>query len=237
MENTILHGDCLELMKDIASGTVDMILADLPFGKTASDWDIPIDMALLWKEYARIARPTTPILLFGVQPFVSYLVSSNYDQYRYSWYWQKNQKTNFYLAKKMPLREIEEIAVFYTKQPSYFPQKTQGHIPTSSARGTSDGRVYRQKNVRNDPGGKTDRYPSELLQFKCVDNYHRLHPNQKPVDLCEYLIKSYTTEGQLVLDNTCGTGTTCLAARNLGRRFIGMELEEKYAEIARNRLA
>ena len=197
-------GDCLELMKDIPDKSVDMILADLPYGQTAPQWDKIIDMDKLWKEYKRIRKNKSTIALFSAQPFTTKLISSNGKEYRYCWYWLKNQGTNFFHAKKMPIRRIEEIVIF--GKGKYYPQITDGHIPTN------------------------------VLEFKCVDNYSRRHSSEKPVALLEYLVKTYTETLDIVLDNTMGSGSTGVACKNLGRRFIGIEKDKKYFDIAVERI-
>ena len=231
---TLLHGDCLELMKDIPNGSIDMILTDLPYGMTAPKWDEYIDMVELWKQYNRIIKKNGTIALFASQPFTTKIISSNEKDFRYCWYWLKNQGTNFFHAKRMPIRKIEEICIF--KKGKYYPQITDGHIPTNSAKGCSNGKAYHGTNTRDYEGGKTTRFPTNILEFKCVDNYSRLHSSEKPVDLLEYLIKTYTNEGDLVLDNTMGSGTTGVACVNTNRNFIGMELDEGYFNIATNRI-
>ena len=231
---TLLHGDCLELMKDIPNGSIDMILTDLPYGMTAPKWDEYIDMVELWKQYNRIIKKNGTIALFASQPFTTKIISSNEKDFRYCWYWLKNQGTNFFHAKRMPIRKIEEICIF--KKGKYYPQITDGHIPTNSAKGCSNGKAYHGTNTRDYEGGKTTRFPTNILEFKCVDNYSRLHSSEKPVDLLEYLIKTYTNEGETVLDNSMGSGTTGVACVNTNRNFIGMELDEGYFNIATNRI-
>jgi len=233
--NEIYLGDCLELMpKHIEDKSIDMIFCDLPYGTTAPKWDKIIDFKKLWSEYNRIIKDNGTILLFASQPFTTKLISSNEKDFRYVWYWVKNQATNFFHAKRMPTRKVEELIVF--KKGKYNPQMTDGHIPTNSAKGYSNGKAYHGTNKRDYNGGETTRYPNHLLDFKCVDNYSRVHSSQKPIELIEYMIKTYTDEGDLVLDNCCGSGTTGLGAKNLNRDYIMMEQEEKYYDIACKRL-
>ena len=227
-------GDCLELMKDIPDKSVDMILADLPYGQTAPQWDKIIDMDKLWKEYKRIRKNKSTIALFSAQPFTTKLISSNGKEYRYCWYWLKNQGTNFFHAKKMPIRRIEEIVIF--GKGKYYPQITDGHIPTNSSKGSTNGKAYSGESKRDYVGGKTTRFPTNVLEFKCVDNYSRRHSSEKPVALLEYLVKTYTETLDIVLDNTMGSGSTGVACKNLGRRFIGIEKDKKYFDIAVERL-
>ena len=223
-------GDCLGIMSNIPNNSVDFICCDLPYGMTAPKWDEHIDMVELWEQYNRIIKNNGTIALFASQPFTTKLIASNEKDFRYCWYWLKNQGTNFFHAKRMPIRKIEEICIF--KKGKYYPQITDGHIPTNSAKGCSNGQAYHGTNKRDYEGGKTTRYPTNILEFSCVDNYSRLHSSEKPLDLIKYLIKTYTDENDMVLDNTMGSGTTCLAAKELNRKFIGIEKEPKYYEIA-----
>ena len=230
----LIQGDCLEKMKDIPDGSIDMILCDLPYGTTAPKWDENIDMKKLWEQYNRIIKNGGTIALFSAQPFTTKLIASNEKDFRYCWYWIKNQATNFFHAKQMPVRKVEEICIF--KKGKYYPQITDGHIPTSSAKGCSNGKAYHGTNKRNYEGGKTTRYPNNVLNFKCVDNYSRLHSAEKPVELLEYLIKTYTDENDTVLDNCMGSNSTGLACQNTNRNFIGIELDPEYFKIAEKRI-
>lgn len=232
--NKVICGDCLEVIKHIPDNSIDFVLCDLPFGITAPSWDKNIDMNVLWVQYKRIVKKIGTIVLFASQPFTTKLISSNYKNFRYCWYWAKNQGTNFFHAKHMPIRKIEEICVF--GKGKYNPQISEGHIPTNSAKGCSNGKAYFGANKRNYNGGKTTRFPTNILEFKCVDNYSRKHSAQKPVDLCEYLIKTYTDEGDLVLDNCCGSGSTLVASKRTSRNFIGIEKNKSYCDVAEERL-
>lgn len=228
----LMLGDCLERMKEIPEGSVDMVLCDLPYGTTACKWDNVIPLELLWKEYSRVCKGS--VILFAAQPFTTTLIHSNIKKYKYSWVWKKNFSTNFFHAKRMPLRNTEDIVVF--NKGVYNPQKSTGHLPTQSATGASNGDLYRGTNRRNYVGGDTERFPNTLLEFGAHDPKNRVHPTQKPVDLCEYLVKTYTNEGDTVLDNCMGSGTTGVACANLSRNFIGIEMDEKYFEIAKKRI-
>ena len=233
--NNIYLGDCLEIMKDIEDNSIDFILTDLPFGVTAPSWDKVIDMDKLWEQYNRIIKKGGTIALFSSQPFTTKLISSNEKDFRYCWYWLKNQGTNFFHAKRMPIRKIEEICIF--KKGKYYPQITDGHVPTNSAVGYSNGRVYHGKNTRREyEGGKTTRFPTNILEFNCVSNYSRLHSSEKPVDLLEYIIKTYTDENDLVLDNTAGSSSTAIACINTNRNYIMIEKDENYFEISKKRI-
>jgi site-specific DNA-methyltransferase (adenine-specific) len=227
-------GDCLDLMKNISNQSVDLVFADLPYGSTAPKWDRIIDMKLLWVQYNRIIKNTGTIALFSSQPFTTKLISSNEKDFKYCWYWIKNQGTNFFHAKRMPIRKIEEICIF--KNGSYYPQITDGHIPTNSAKGCSNGQAYSGINKRDYEGGKTTRYPTNILEYDCVDNYHRLHSAEKPEELLEYIIKTYTKEKDVVLDNVMGSGSTGDVCKKINRKFIGIEKDQKYFDIAVQRI-
>lgn len=232
--NKIYRGDCLKLMKQISDKSIDFICCDLPYGMTAPKWDENIDMNLLWMQYSRIIKKDGTIALFSSQPFTTKIISSNEKDFRYCWYWLKNQGTNFFHAKSMPIRKIEEICIF--KKGKYYPQISNGHVPTNSAKGCSNGDAYHGTNTRNYEGGKTTRFPTNILEYKCVDNYSRLHSSEKPVELIEYLIKTYTDENDVVLDNCIGSGTTAVACMNTRRNFIGIEKEIEYFNISEERI-
>ncbi len=234
MENKVHHGDCLEVMKQISNNSIDMVLCDLPFGITAPKWDEQINMSELWKQYNRILKKDGTIALFSSQPFTTKLISSNEKDFRYCWYWIKNQGTNFFHAKRMPIRKLEEICIF--KKGKYYPQITDGHIPTNSAKGLSNGKAYHGTNKRDDEGGKTTRFPTNILEFKCVDNYSRLHSSEKPVDLLKYLINTYTDENDLVLDNCAGSSSTAIACIETNRNWIMIEKEEAFVNISNDRI-
>ncbi len=222
------HGDCLELMRNIPDGSIDFICIDPPYGVTAEKWDVIVPFDQLWEQFNRIKKPEGVVAVFGSQPFTTKLIASNIENFKYCWYWQKNQGTNFFHASRMPIRKIEEICIFGGKK--YYPQITDGHVPTNSAKGTSTGKTYSGTNVRNASGGKTTRFPDNILNFKCVDNYSRIHSSQKPVGLIEYLIKTYTLEGETVLDCFAGSGTVITACINTNRNFITIEKELEYYE-------
>ena len=183
-----------------------------------------------------IIKPSGVIAMMASQPFTTTLISSNKKMFKYCWYWEKNQGTNFFHCKRMPIRYIEEIAVFYKGQVLYNPQMTTGHPPTNSAKGTNRGIIYHGKSTVNRKGGYTTRFPRNILKFRKPSNYNKLHPTQKPVALMEYLIKTYTNKGDTVLDFAMGSGTTGVACKNLGRHFIGIEKDEEYFEAAKERI-
>ena len=227
----LLQGDCLELMKDIPDGSVDMILADLPYGTTQNKWDTIIPFEPLWEQYERLIKDNGAIVLTASQPFTTDLIASNRKLYKYVWYWQKTKPSNHLNAKKQPLRTIEDIVVFYKKQPTYNPKMTKREKPVIG-KDTGSQTTYGKTN-----GGYskeyTHRYPVNLLRFP---RDKQVHPTQKPVALFEYLIRTYTNEGETVLDNVMGSGTTGVACKNLNRNFIGMELDEEYFKIATERI-
>lgn len=233
--NTLHLGDCLEVMKEIPDGSVDMVLCDLPYGTTACKWDSVIPFESLWNVYNRVLKIDGIVALTASQPFTSALVMSNPKAFRYEWIWFKNRGTNPMCAKFQPLKRHESVLIFSRQKPRYFPQMRKGkpYRGFSSKTGTTTGDIYgNTKSVhRDNPEGIL--YPISVQEFACDIG---LHPTQKPLALMEYLIKTYTNEGDLVLDNTMGSGTTCVAAKNLSRRFIGIEKNPKYYEIACNRL-
>lgn len=228
---TLLCGDCLELMNRIPDSSIDMVLSDLPYGTTRCRWDTPINLQELWKQYRRVVKENGAIVLFSAQPFTTELISSNKAMYRYEWIWRKTQPSGFMNAKKMPLRTHENIEIFYRKPPTYNPQMTHGHQrKTATAYGTreSDGSSCYGREERNYTYDSTDRYPVDVLQYSTGDKAKRLHPTQKPVDLLEYLVKTYTNPGETVLDNCMGAGSTGVACMNTGREFVGIELDPEY---------
>jgi len=233
--NQIHQGDCLELMKDIPDKSVDMILCDLPYGTTACKWDSIIDLVKLWEQYERIIKDNGVIVLTSMQPFTSNLINTNLKMFKYIWIWDKKLSTGFLNAKKQPLRRHEDIVVFYKRQCVYNPQMSNG-VPYDKGTPFNKSPNYgKQKPVRalNKSG---DRYPTSILEISNANRRIKTHPTQKPVALFEYLIKTYTNKGMLVLDNTCGSGTTAVACLNTGRNFICIEKEEKYVKVAQQRI-
>lgn len=232
--NKLYFEDCLEGMKKIDDRSIDLILIDPPYGLTAPKWDSIVSFDLLWNEFNRIGKKGYISAIFGCQPFTTKVISSNLNNFKYCWYWNKNQGTNFFHAKRMPIRKVEEISVFGGK--TYNPQITDGHVETNSAKGCSNGKAYHGTNTRNYIGGKTTRFPDNILDFKCVDNYSRVHSSQKPVELLEYLINTYSNDNDCVLDCFAGSGSTLVAAKNLNRRFLGFENNLEYYNIACGRI-
>ena len=225
----------------MGSSSVDLILCDLPYEKTQNHWDKMIPLGPLWEQYKRILKPCGVVVLTAIQPFASRLVLSNLEMFRYDWIWRKNRTTGFLNAKKMPLRNHEHVIVFYSKLPKYYPQKTHGHKPVNFfTKHTPDGSNYGKTKLGLSGGGQTDRFPTSIQDFPVVKNDNsgkdKLHPTQKPVAMMEYFIRTYTDEGDLVLDNACGSGTTGVAAQNLGRAYILMDNDPESYEKAKARL-
>lgn len=237
------HGDCLELMKDIPDKSIDMILCDLPYGTTACKWDVIIPFEPLWKQYNRVIKDNGAIVLFATQPFTTLLIGSNIKCYKHSWVWHKKNAGNILVAKYQPLKTTEDIVVFSKKgkRVNYYPIMTSGHKDRSKEKptkkrsdlfsGIKSGEFKLGTNKNPD-----ERYPKHLIEFSNASQKDRLHPTQKPVNLLEYLIKTYTKEGETVLDNCMGSGSTGVACINTNRNFIGIELDENYFNIAKERI-
>ena len=241
----LIHGDCLEKMKDIPDKSIDMILCDLPYGTTACKWDVIIPFEPLWEQYERIIKDNGAIVLFGSEPFSSKLRTSNLKMYKYDWVWEKTTPSNITLANKQPLKYHEIISVFYKKQPTYNKQMIKRDKNGIKRLKNKNNPIRFSGTDINGNKGKKGQYdinkydeeyknPSSILKFKVERN--RLHPTQKPVALLEYLIKTYTNENETVLDNCMGSGSTGVACVNTNRNFIGIELDEKYFNIAKERI-
>ena len=244
----ILLGDCLELMKDIPNGSIDMILCDLPYGTTACKWDTVIPFEPLWAQYKRIIKDNGAIVLFGSQPFTSALVMSNPKWFKYEWIWEKSVGSNFAALKYQPMKEHENVLVFSKGTHNYYPikQERKGSGKERQKAGYSNSKATAK--TGQFIGGVMDatkrkneyeelRFPSSIQFFNNREKIRGLHPTQKPVALFEYLIKTYTNEGDLVLDNCAGSGTTAIACLNTNRQFIVMEKEQKYYDIILKRVA
>lgn len=249
MNSYIKQGDCLELMKDIPDESVDLILCDLPYGTTACSWDNILPFDKLWEHYKRIIKKDGVICLFAMQPYTSMLISSNLDMYRYNWIWRKNSSTGFLNANYKPLTETEDICVFsngtvgsLSNNPiRYYPQdlievnRIKQNNPNSTWRKSKGYNSMNNKlNSEEEFTQKYENYPTNILEFdrdNCI-----YHPTQKPVELLEYLIKTYTREGQVVLDNCMGSGSTIIACINTKRNYIGMESDETYFNLAEKRI-
>jgi DNA modification methylase len=239
----LVWGDCLQAMNFIEDKSVNLILCDLPYGTTKCKWDSIIDLEQLWIHYKRIIKDNGVILLFAQTPFDKVLGASNLDWLRYEWIWEKTQATGFLNAKKMPMKAHENILVFYKNLPTYNPQKTEGHKPintyTKKASVQNKTEIYGSVKYDVSGGGETDRFPRSVLKFPSDKQRNKLngtiHPTQKPLELTKYLIKTYSNEGDLVLDNASGSGTTGLASLILKRKYIMIEKEKKYIDVTINR--
>jgi site-specific DNA-methyltransferase (adenine-specific) len=233
----LLHGDCLDLLSTLEAGSVDAIIADLPYGTTQNRWDAVIPFDAMWKAFDRVCKPNAAIVLTAQSIFTAALISSNSKSYRYSLVWEKSKAGGFLNARRMPLQSHEDIAVFYQSLPTYNPQMEPGKPYTKRAKSDGDGGNYgkfqRAGTVNVNEGM---RFPRSVIRIP-NDNHGSLHPTQKPVALMEYLIRTYTNEGETVLDPTMGSGTTGVACVNTGRRFIGIERDAGYFDIAQRRIA
>jgi len=244
MQNDMWEGDCLEKMKEIPDGSVDMILADLPYGTTACKWDVVIPFEPLWEQYWRVLKKNGAVALFGSQPFTSILGYSQINFLQYSWTWDKVHATGYLNAKKRPMKQCEDILIFYRKQPTYNAQNL-----IYSPKKMTNSRSHCEQRCKDNKtstvgGGRLKEYgyvqeyrnwPRNLIEFKSC-NANKDHTTQKPTLLLEYLINTYTDEGETVLDNVMGSGSTGVACVNTGRKFIGIEKDEKYFQIARERI-
>ena len=238
----LYHGDCLEVMKDIPDKSVDMILCDLPYGVTSRNkWDSVIPFELLWKHYNRIIKDNGAIILFAQGIFMADLIQSNKKMWKYNLVWDKVLPSGFLNAKRQPMRNHEDICVFYKKQPTYNPQMWEGKEchTRGKAIGKSQEDFSRNTNYGEFKAVETKgnlKYPKSILTFQKPHPSTSVHPTQKPVELLEWLIKTYTDEGETVLDNCMGSGSTGVACANTNRKFIGIELEENYFNIAKERI-
>ena len=236
----IYNMDCLEGMRQIPDGSIDAVICDLPYGTTQNAWDSVIPLDELWAQYKRICKPTAPIVLFGQEPFSSKLRMSNLDWFRYDWIWRKPMGTGFLNANRMPMKIHEVISVFYERLPIYNPQYTQGE-PYRMAKTSKTSNYGQHELVETISDGR--RYPVDVLDFNGANNHppkngvgNTIHPTQKPVDLLRYLVLTYTNEGDTVLDNCMGSGTTAIACIKEKRHFIGFELSKEYFDKAQRRI-
>lgn len=232
-------GDCLDILPTLSDGSVDLVLCDLPYGTTACKWDSIIPFEPLWREYRRVAKPNAAIVLTASQPFTSALVASNFEMFRYVWVWDKVLPRGHLNAKKQPMRVHEDVVVFSAVPHAYYPQKSVGHkrkiARTKYVKGGDGAQVY-GKETRDTLYDSAERYPTTIVTFSTADQRGKVHPTEKPVQLMEYFIHTYTRPGDTVLDNTMGSGTTGVAAVNTGRNFIGIERDSGYFEIAERRI-
>jgi len=235
--NKIFHGECLEIMSTLPESCVDMVFCDLPYGTTQNEWDSLIPFDKLWEQYYRIVKENGAIVLTAQPPFDKILACSNLKDFRYEWIWEKNKATGHLNAKKMPMKAHENILVFYRKLPTYNPQKTTGHKPFGAVKPKDNipepdkKRNYNHvaKTFGND-GTTTDRYPRDVQRFPVINNDDPLkfHPTQKPVGMIEYFLRTYSNEGDVILDNCMGSGSTCIACINTNRQYIGIEGNLEY---------
>ena len=224
------------MLKEIPAASVDMVLCDPPYGTTSAEWDNVLPFDQIWEQYKRIVKPNGAIVLFAAQPFTTRLIHSNMKDFRYCWYWKKNNATGGIFSKVQPMRCIEDVCVFYRKMPTYNPQGIK-KLEKLIVRQPCNQTVYRKK---KNPSTQTHAgYPKHFLEFKneALDPRRRYHPTQKPVALLEYLIRTYTNEDDTVLDNCMGSGSTGVACVNTGRKFVGIELNKDYFDIAVKRIA
>lgn len=234
-----LHlGDCLEVMPEISTSSVGMVLADLPYGTTGHKWDSPVPLDSLWRNYNRVCVSNAAILLFGVMPFTAGLWQSNPQWWRYEYVWRKNGATRFLDANSRPLLDYENIEVFYQEQPTFNPQKYIG--PRTHSRGQAVGKLSKSELYSNFTLGKSDesgmKFPRLTIDCDKVPPSLIVHPSQKPIDLLMHFVATYTNPGDTVLDNTMGAGSTGVACVRLGRRFIGIERDDQYFSIAQKRI-
>lgn len=234
----LYHGDCLDIMPGIlGTNSIDLVLADIPYGKTQNNWDQPIPFEPMWNELFRVAKTGAAIILMAAQPFASRLICSNLEDFRYDLIWKKNKTTGFLNANKQPLRIHEHILVFYRKPPVYAPQMSHGHKPGNYAKRTNNGTNYGDSAI-TEWGGSTDRYPTSVLDIPIINNDDpdKAHPTQKPVELMAWMIRSYSKPGETVLDFCSGSGTTAISAIREGRKYVCIEKELNYFNISKNRI-
>lgn len=236
---TLFHGDCMEELKKIPDGTVDMVLCDPPYGITRNKWDVKLDIESVWTQLRRITKKDSPMIFTTSEPYSSELVCSNLKEYKYSWIWEKNVSSGHLNANKRPLKKHEKIDVFYRKQCVYNKQFTYSNpYKRGRFKRNTAGNCYGHQEITtaiNNTDGK--RFPSSILRFNRVSNKDREHPTQKPLSLLHYLIKTYTNEDDVILDFTMGSGSTGVAAKQLKRSFIGIEIEKENFDIAKERIA
>lgn len=229
----LMHGDCLELLPTIPDQSVDLVLTDPPYAVTDCAWDTIIPFEPMWEQLERVIKPKGVIVMTATQPFTTKLIASNMDMFKYSWVWQKSSATGFLNVKRMPLRKHEDILVFYNNPPTYNPQMTKGK-PYKAKQGTA-GDIYKTTCLTTTNNTTGDRYPLSIIDIN-NNKQGGFHPTQKPVKLMEYLINTYTNKGDTVLDFTMGSGSTGVAAANIDRSFIGIELNDDYFKIATDRI-
>lgn len=231
----LMCGDCLELMKSIPDGSIDMILTDPPYGTTHAPWDKVVPIPQMWEEYNRIIKSNGAIVLFSQLPFAVDLINGNRKRFRYEIIWQKNLASGFLNANKMPLRAHENVLVFYKKLPTYNPRKVPGKPYIRNRSGSCE--LFNDFERIGTVNTNGERFPTDIIKFSNADRFDKKHSTQKPVALLEWLIKTYTNPGETVLDSCMGSGSTGVACINTGRDFIGIELNEQFFNIAKERIA
>lgn len=243
--NQIHQGDCLQLMKQIDDASVDMILCDLPYGTTSrNEWDTPLPFEEMWKQYKRIIKENGIIVLFSDEPFTSELICSNLKMFKQRITWDKDKKFGYLNAHKMLMKQTEDICLFWNKLPTFNPQMVKAKTERGKYKQSDGSKSLNYGNVkeikRDDDYDWTQSYPSNLIKISCnlkeCNSLNRLHPTQKPVELLRWLIKTYTSEKDIILDNCCGSGSTLMASKHLNRRFIGIEINPDYIEVCKKRL-
>lgn len=231
----IYNEECLEGMKKIDDGVIDAIICDLPYGTTACSWDSIIPFDELWTQYKRITKPNAPIVLFGAEPFSTQIRMSNFKDYKYDWYWIKNNTTGFTFAKSQPMRSVETISVFCENKAAYYPQGLVRLEENKKPKKQQKDGVYGLSKNHKEYTQAYTGYPNNILRFD-KEIKHTFHPTQKPVALLEYLVKTYSQPGELILDNCMGSGTTAIACLNTERHFIGFEMNQTYYEQSLKRI-
>lgn len=235
MPLSLHEGDCLSILPTLPDASVDCVLSDLPYGVSNASWDRALDLGALWAEWKRLLKPSGVVLLFGCQPYTSDLIVSNRKWFRYCWYWQKNRPTGFLNARIGPLKTVEDVCVFCRKGATYHPQMVQLEKPVRSNGTRTAGPLYNKSGISNTGHREyTESFPRQILTFS--KDEPQLHPSQKPLALVEYLLRTHTDPGHVVLDPCMGAGTTGLACKNLDREFIGVELDAATFRIARDRI-
>ena len=238
----LFNADCLEILKTLSDKSIDMVFCDLPYGTTRNSWDSLIDLDKLWNQYNRVVKDNGAIVLTAANPFDKVLAMSNLKNFKYDWIWEKNKATGHLNAKKLPLKAHEYVLIFYKKMPTYNPQFTYGHKPMNAVKPKD--KIPHPEKLRNyghvethigNPGGSTTRYPRSVIKIPVInnDNQDKWHPTQKPIELVEYFIKTYSNEGDVILDNTMGSGSTGVACINTKRKFVGIEMNKEYFDKAK----
>lgn len=238
---SLMYGDCFDRLTELDKGSISLCLTDMPYNMSKNKWDTSFDLDAIWILLKRVLKQNAVSVLFGSQPFSSLVLSSNIDQFKYSLVWVKNKASGHLNAKKIPLKRHEDILVFGSGVTNYYPQMTEGHKPMNASTNSTRGTFYGNYGKVVTKKGHTKRYPTSILEFPVVNNDGssdggRFHPTQKPVDLLEYLIKTYTLEKETVLDFTMGSASTGIACLNTNRKFIGIEKDKEYFRVARRRM-